>query len=581
MDTASPDRTSGKRAEKMNLQSYQRPDLKLILEQLRRSRLRLRLAMSIDSARRALEEFLVNWSAYQQAHDIAMLFHEQNTADSVFLAEAEFFAAAEGSVLISLTGVFQALNACRFRDDLIACFDPDLLMVAPRLMDQISERLRDDLFAENMLTLQLRDWIAQARFFCLGQTWSLFALPSLLESPQRSIRRAAMHGLDDFLQTHAGFLDQLIGQTISLRQQIAHKQRQESIHLRACRQVGLDGMLIDNRQQFKNLVVQYFVPMAIEIRRLQRKRFGYDLIQDYDVNCFLPQGHPVPAFHRESLLTTAGALLGQMNGTGDPKRESVDFRSLFSPLAADFILKPDMYGEDLAIHLNDSGETYWRLIQHGTMADIAHLFRMAGQLLGSMDWPAPEATNTPVCHPRLRDLARTSWQGYLTEFATIGRIGTIINDQELYSLLRLTQMVETIVWKTMIDDFTCQVFDQSITDPDNRYNLWLSLERVYCPDILHDNMPFLAKGGLMYLATENINKPYTALADAFGLISALAVWSRNQKTQNRLDNLWRKVVIQDNRKPYFQLLKDLDQLPPWDENLFKQLAYKVSAALNL
>ena len=581
MDTVSTGRLDGVFAVMPSLEDYQRPDLKVILEQLRRSRLRLRLAMSSDSAYRALNEFLAYWTSYQQTQDIAMLRHEQNTADPVFLAEAEFFAAAAGPVAISLTGVFQALLACRFRDDLVTRFDPDLLMVAPRLTDQVTERLREDLAAENLSTLQLHDWIAQARFFCLGQTWSLFALPSLLESPQRSIRRAALNGLDNFLQTHATRMDQFIDQSISLRQQIARKQRQETIRVRALGQAGLEGLTEETHQKFRNLVIQYFVPMSIEIRRLQRKRFGYDSLQDYDVNCLLPQGHPVPVFRRESLLTSAGALLEQLAGRDKANEKPENFHQLFSPQVADFMLKPDMYGEDLALHLHNSGETYWRLVQHGTMADIPRLFRQAGQLLGSLDWPVADTPGSTLAHPRLNDLARSSWQGYLTELATFGRLGMIIDDQELYTLLRLTQLIETVVWKALLDDFTMQVFDQSIADPESRGNLWLSLEKIYCPDIAHDHMPFLAKGGLMYLAAENFDKPFKALAENFGLVSALALWSQHQKSPARLETAWRKLVIQENRKPYFQLLADLGQLPPWDENLFKQLAYKASAALNL
>lgn len=581
MDVASPVQPAGVNLSKISFPEYQRPDLKLVLDQLRRSRLRLRLAMSIESAMRAVEEFLNCWAEYQQARDIAILRHEQNTADLYFLAEAEFFATADGQVLISLANAFQALGSCRFREDLIARLNPDVLVVASRLNDQVSDRLKDDFITENQLNLKLHDWIAQSRIFCLGQRWSLYALPALLESPQRSIRKAALRGLDDFLKTHAEWLDQQLDRLLELRLQIARKQRQQNIHNRSCRQVGLGGLAEENRHQFRNLVIQYFVPMTMEIRRLQRKRFGFEQLQDYDALCLLPQGHPVPTFSRESMLSSIGALLKPMIETGISKVEPVDIPAFFSPAVADFMLRPDMRGDDLAVYLQNSGITYWRLIQHGTMADIAHQLCSAGILLGSVDWSVPDPACPTVHHPRLKDIARSSWQGYLTELATFSRLETIVSDPELYSLLRMTQIVESIVWKTMIDEFSEQIFEQNHILPENRRDLWLKLEKKYCPDICHDNMPFLAEGGLMYLAMDEWIQPYSALAGTFGLMSALSVWSRHRKAQNRLVSIWQKLLLQDNRKSYFQLISELEQPSPWDETMFKQLAYTISSELVL
>jgi len=59
--------------------------------------------------------------------------------------------------------------------------------------------------------------------FCLGQRWPLAALPALLESPQRSIRRAAVRGIQDFILTHEDWLNLQIGDLLDLRSQMAKK----------------------------------------------------------------------------------------------------------------------------------------------------------------------------------------------------------------------------------------------------------------------------------------------------------------------------------------------------------------------
>ncbi|MCD8498917.1 MAG: hypothetical protein LRY35_02900 [Clostridiales bacterium] len=55
---------------------YHRPDLKVTLEQIRRARLRLRLAMSAASARKASLELLSCWQAYHHNKTLARLLHE-------------------------------------------------------------------------------------------------------------------------------------------------------------------------------------------------------------------------------------------------------------------------------------------------------------------------------------------------------------------------------------------------------------------------------------------------------------------------------------------------------------------------
>jgi len=65
-------------------------------------------------------------------------------------------------------------------------------------------------------------------------------------------------------------------------------------HLAGLRNVTEDQFLL-----FKSQIQHYFVPMGLEIRRLQRKRLNLETLSEQDFLCFLPDGHPVPTLSRD------------------------------------------------------------------------------------------------------------------------------------------------------------------------------------------------------------------------------------------------------------------------------------------
>jgi len=77
---------------------YQRPDIKAILEQIRRARLRVRLAMNAASAGQASQELMACWQAYVHGKTMACLIHEQKSSDPQGSSELEFYLHEDGPI---------------------------------------------------------------------------------------------------------------------------------------------------------------------------------------------------------------------------------------------------------------------------------------------------------------------------------------------------------------------------------------------------------------------------------------------------------------------------------------------------
>ncbi|NCA98416.1 MAG: hypothetical protein EOM08_00165 [Clostridia bacterium] len=558
---------------------YQRPDLKATLEQIRRARLRLRLAMSAASAHKACLELLACWQAYAHNRTLAYLLHEQKSSDVPLAKELSFFQAADGPVQSSLALAFKAILDCRFRDDILPLIRPFHLDAALYWSQLSSERIQADCETEAVKIRELSDWMAQSRIFCLGQRWPIAALPALLESPQRSIRRATFRGILDFIRTHEEWLNRQISDLIELRGQMVKKMHLPGQFEMTRHQTGLFGVTEDQIGEFKRFVQHFFVPMGVEIRRLQRKRLNLEILSEHDLLCFLPDGHPVPTSSRDVQFHAITATLKQLLQQNRDD-QVLDLTCLDLPLA-DFQLGPDMYGDVTACLLGPKGPVYWRLPHHGTMTDISHHLQAFGPLLAALSDQAIARSADSIAAPVLPDIARATLQASLTELAAQPNLQELIQENDLYKLLRLTQMTETLVTLTLMADFSYQIHQGNLLGPAERYALWLELEQVYLPDLEHADWPFLAQGSLQHLALEAWLVPGQSLAQAFGLFAALCVWQKNRKFPDHLGQDWARLIAKGNSLPFNQLLDTLQLPQPWDESAFKRLAYAISAELSL
>ncbi len=557
---------------------YQRPDLKVTLEQIRRARLRLRLAMSAVSARKASQELIACWQSYQYNRTLARLLHEQKSSDPNRISELAFFEMADGPVHSSLALAFKALMDCRFRDDILPLIQPFHLESALDWSELASERIQAESEAEAVKIREISDWMAQSRIFCLGQRWPVAALPALLESPQRSIRRATFRGILDFVRTHEEWLDRQISALIELRVLMAKKLHLSGPFERIRHQTGLSGVTEDHFLAFTRLIQHFFVPMGVEIRSLQRKRLNLETLSEQDWLCFLPDGHPVPTSSRDAQFQTIAKIL--KNQLKDHTDTLGDLACLDQPLA-DFQLGPDMSGEVTAWLLRPEGPVYWRLPHHGTMTDISHHLQAFGPLLAALADQGMAQRAGSMAAPVLPDLARATLQASLTELAALPSLQELIQENELYGLLRLTQMTETLVILTLVADFSYRIHQENLIDPAERNRLWLELEQQYLPDLDHVDWPYLAQGGLQHLALDAWLKPGHSLARALGLFAALCIWQKNRKFPGQLGQDWSHLMAKGNSLPFDQLLLSFNFPLPWDETAFKRLAFAISAELSL
>jgi hypothetical protein len=474
------------------------------------------------------------------------------------------------------------LKACRFLEELEAHLPENWLEMAEQLAARVSERIVPDAVAENQTVNAFKAWTAQAGFFCLGQRWSMFSLPALLESPQRPIRRAAWLGFDIFFKDHQAEADRLLNQVINTRLQIVRKLHQPTPYARAFHQQGIGWVSDDDINRFNNLIRKYIVPMAAESIRLQRRRLGLETLQVYDVLCLMPEGHPVSSVGREALfnacahaLQDASAVAAAAIRPNDAARfmPGIEWFDLADCAGADLVLRPNMWASDRMAVLFNQTHPYWRLVQHGTMADIGRCFRVLGQSAVTL---TPRLAVEPF-----QDQAQMALAGYLAELLTFNHLDAMIQDKPYYALLRITQLVRRLVWNSLCHDYASQVYAEGATDPASRELIWQQLMSIYLPEIEQDQAPHLGYGSAMGLAAPEIVWPGQSLADSFGLVSALLAWFRGTGSQPQAQQAWLALLAPDRPARYFQFLERQNLPNPWDEVLFRQLAYHVSAFLAL
>lgn len=475
---------------------YKRPDLKAVTDQLRRDRLRIRLAVSVDSAERAVCDVIAIWQDIQDKKQQVRLLHREQPSDPFWTDEHEWLIRIDTALQISLHSIDQTIQNSRHFAELVSRQNLVFPLKNDIYTTLLTERLREDLTAERLMGSQLWDHFLNASVYCVGQNWSLAGLTVLLSSPQRSIRRAALRGLNDWIHHEGQHLDLLLDALLLQRQVVLQKAR----FSQGWTERSLQDLVLNNpdaRSTWQKLVKLYLVPMTAEIRRLQKKRLNLDVLQDYDLLCLLPDGMP----------TDRVAVSSQ------------------------HIVK--RYMPVQAYHASDKT----------TVSD--HYFE------------------------------------YLKMIETIHQPSEIGRDDELTRLLTLTRWIVWLVWLTAADDWMTRITQNPEETSEQRKSIWLDIENDYFPDLHHDQMPAFAKGGLAYLTISDwINQGHN-LADAFALVSALALWYRHKRQLDRFSQDSLALFDLSAGQPFTDVLKASGLQMPWNETQFKQLMFALASDMDL
>lgn len=553
--------------------TYQRPDLESIAERYRRARLRMRLAMKPESAIQAVEEAHAVSLEYDSAATLASIQHDQQPHDAAAREEVEFFRRSDTDVALMEQAFFQAMTASRFRDALTERFGDRVMSIATLLHDTVQPSVTQELTEERQLIGQYQRLLSDARIHLDDRAVPLSDIPRRLLSADRSIRRYAWLARADWMTIHKVELDRILTDLISVRTRLAKKLGYNSFIPVAARRLQRTGFRADDYTELRALIQTYVVPVTREIRRLQRRRLGYEFLAPWDLQILLPDGGPQAGQLDENLPAAVAALTGDMTG----QHPSL-LATLLDAGYVDWQERPGKSSESSCRLIYEAGVPFIQVNGCRTAQDVFTLLHETGHAYAA--WRSLPGMTLKRTHAPVADTAEIHAMAMeVLSYPYLDRL--FGRESETVALTHMSQALLQIPADCLVDEFEYRLYAQPQLSAVERDQIWLELMALYQPDLLDtDEVPpdLIQPWALQSLI---VQRPFASASRVTGQLSALDLWHQSRQAIGQAFNVYDQLCAMGGRSELRELLIQTGLQSPFERDTIKRLVYQVCDFLSL
>lgn len=418
---------------------------------------------------------------------IAYIRHTINTKDEFYNAENDYMDEIGPKLQELSHRVNTALLESPYRAELErhygALMFKNLEIAARSFSPAIVELMQE----ENKLVSEYQNLYASATVEFDGKTMPLPLLGPYKQDPDRAVRKAAYEADAKFFDSHREELDTLYDKLVKVRDAQAKKMGLPNYIPLGYDRMGRNCYTAKDVAAFRDQIAEDMVPIVAKVKEAQRRRIGVEKLAFYDEPISFADGNAVPEGTPDEILAAGKKMYQELS---PETAEFIDFmfeNELFDVLSRDG-KAPGGYCTEIA----DYKSPFIFSNFNATAGDVDVLTHEAGhafEAYRAFKQELPSLLHSPTieaceCHSMSMEFLTAPWHHLFFGKQT-----------DKYELGHCEDALVFIPYGCMVDEFQHKVYENPWMTPEQRNELWLSLEKKYRPWIDFDNLPFYSRGG--------------------------------------------------------------------------------------
>lgn len=503
---------------------------------------------------------------------LAYIRNTINTKDEFYKAEREYSDEIYPVLETEFQEYYKALLGSEYREELERSAGKLMFVNTEIALKGFSPEVTELMQEESRLVAEYQAVLAGAEIPFDGKVCNLAQLGPYMQSDDRSVRRAAYEASGKFFDENQekveGLYDALVKNRTEQARKLGFDNYVELGYLRR----GRNCYGPEDVEKFRTQVARDLVPIVSEMKEQQAKRIGVDKMMIYDDTYVFPDGNPIPQGTPDELLAAGKKMYTEM-----------------SPLTADFIQM--MFDNDLFDVLAKPGKTtggYCADIPNyncpfifsnfnGTAGDVdvltheaGHAFAdyMASKEMEFYDYYSPtyEAAET---HSMSMEFFATPWYELFFKEQT-----------KKYEVSHLGDTLRFIPYGTMVDHFQHIVYENPEMTPAERNEVWDRLEKIYCPHLSMDDLPFYGRGARWQRQHHIYTSPFYYIDYCLAQTVALQFWLEIEKDWKAAWEKYLAFVKKAGSETFLDLVKSAGLKSPMEDGCVKEIAEHARVWLN-
>lgn len=466
---------------------YSRPDMEALAAATTQTLEAMKAAPNAAGQIAAYDAYEKKMQTAGTMQQIAYIRHTINTKDEFYNAENDYMDEI-GPKLQELTHrVNTALLESPYRAELErhygALMFKNLEIAARSFSPAIVELMQE----ENKLVSEYQNLYASATVEFDGKTMPLPLLGPYKQDPDRAVRKAAYEADAKFFDSHREELDTLYDKLVKVRDAQAKKMGLPNYIPLGYDRMGRNCYTAKDVAAFRDQIAEDMVPIVAKVKEAQRRRIGVEKLAFYDESISFADGNAVPEGTPDEILAAGKKMYQELS---PETAEFIDFmfeNELFDVLSRDG-KAPGGYCTEIA----DYKSPFIFSNFNATAGDVDVLTHEAGhafEAYRAFKQELPSLLHSPTieaceCHSMSMEFLTAPWHHLFFGKQT-----------DKYELGHCEDALVFIPYGCMVDEFQHKVYENPEMTPEQRNELWLSLEKKYRPWIDFDNLPFYSRGG--------------------------------------------------------------------------------------
>ena len=466
---------------------YSRPDMEALAAATTQTLEAMKAAPNAAGQIAAYDAYEKKMQTAGTMQQIAYIRHTINTKDEFYNAENDYMDEI-GPKLQELTHrVNTALLESPYRAELErhygALMFKNLEIAARSFSPAIVELMQE----ENKLVSEYQNLYASATVEFDGKTMPLPLLGPYKQDPDRAVRKAAYEADAKFFDSHREELDTLYDKLVKVRDAQAKKMGLPNYIPLGYDRMGRNCYTAKDVAAFRDQIAEDMVPIVAKVKEAQRRRIGVEKLAFYDEPISFADGNAVPEGTPDEILAAGKKMYQELS---PETAEFIGFmfeNELFDVLSRDG-KAPGGYCTEIA----DYKSPFIFSNFNATAGDVDVLTHEAGhafEAYRAFKQELPSLLHSPTieaceCHSMSMEFLTAPWHHLFFGKQT-----------DKYELGHCEDALVFIPYGCMVDEFQHKVYENPEMPPEQRNELWLSLEKKYRPWIDFDNLPFYSRGG--------------------------------------------------------------------------------------
>lgn len=446
----------------------------------------IRTAPDAAAAASAYRVFLAEQDKFFSMGSIAYIRYTLNTKDPFYNAEKTYLDEQSPLLQGPAQAVAVALMESPFRKELEAEFGELLFRNLEISIRSFRPELIPLMQEANKLESAYQELYASATVEWEGETIPLPMLGLYKESPDRAIRKKAFEKEGGFFDAHREELDTIFDKLVKNRNAQARLLGHENYLQLGYDRLGRNCYGYEELKAFRKQIAEDLVPVVSMVKEDQKKRIGVDEIHMYDDNFIFPDGNAQPQGTPDDILAAGKKMYDSMS---EETREFIDF--MYENELLDVLSKEGKAPGGYCSSISEYKSPFIFSNFNGTADDVDVLTHEAGHAFAAY---RAYKNNLPS-YAESPTMDGCEVHSMSMEFLTQDFHHLFFGDAtEKYEYSHAAGALSFIPYGCMVDEFQHIMYENENLTPDERNEVWMSLERKYRPHLHLEDLPFYGRG---------------------------------------------------------------------------------------